>query len=197
MNSYNFQNFSIISKLFYGTYENTTKCSSCNNVFYSYQKFEFLSFSTQLYVNKVFNILDGFKNNEIKQYLTGNNQYYCNICQKFTDAEICCKIIQPPNKLLLNIDYGKDKRYRVSQLQFSEIIDITEFINFNFEKRIRYQISGVCTHLGSSGSSGHYIAYCKHRVNGNWYNFNDSSCRQCSKNEIYKGNPYLLLYEQI
>ena len=60
-----------------------------------------------------------------------------------------------------------------------------------------YQISGVCTHLGSSGSSGHYIAYCKHRENGNWYNFNDSSCRPCSKTDIYYGSPYLLLYEQI
>ena len=196
-NSYNYQNFSIISRLFYGTYENMTKCYSCNNIFYSYQKFEFMSLSTYKYRNKTFNIYDGFKDNEDFQYLNGNNQYYCNICKKLTDAQICYKIIHPPLKLLINIDYGKDKIYNVSNLQFDEIIDITQFINFDFGSKIKYQICGICTHLGFSGSSGHYIAYCRNKESGKWYNFNDSSCREANKSEIYTGSPYLLIYERI
>ena len=78
---------------------------------------------------------------------------------------------------------------------FDEEIDITNYINFDFGKRIRYRIICVCTHLGSSGSYGHYIAFCRHRLTGKWYKFNDSSCSQCSLNEIYGGSPYLLLYE--
>ena len=197
MNVYNFQNLSIISRLFYGTYENTTKCFLCKNIFYAYQKFEFISFSTYKYKDKLFDIYDGFSDNESAQYLTGNNQYFCNICQKFSDAEIYCKIIQPPSKLLINIDYGKDKKYQVSKLKFDEIIDITKYINFDFGTKIKYQISGICTHLGSSGNSGHYIAYCRHNQTGKWYNFNDSSCRECNKSEIYNGSPYLLIYEKI
>ena len=197
MSTYNFQNFSIVSKLFFGTYETMTQCSLCKNIFYNYQKFEFISFGTQKYRNDIFNIYSGFNDYQEMQYLTGNNQYYCQICQKLCDATICCKIIQPPNKLVINIDYGKNKKYEVRQLVFDEMIDITNYINFNFGKRIIYRLLGVCTHLGFSGASGHYIAYCRNNQTGKWYNFNDSSCRECSMHEIYGGSPYLLLYEQI
>ena len=197
MNTYNIQNFSIISKLFYGTYENTIKCCNCNRVYYSYQKFEFISFSTYNYRRGIFNIYNGFQDNQAIQYLKGDNQYFCSSCQNLVDAESCCKIIQPPSKLLINIDYGKNKVNDVRKLIFDEIIDITQFVNFHFGKNIIYQISGVCTHLGSSGPTGHYIAYCRNKQTGLWYNFNDSSVRQCNKNEIYNGSPYLLLYEQL
>lgn len=98
---------------------------------------------------------------------------------------------------MINIDYGKDKIYKVKHLKFDTIIDVTNYLSFNFGKKIRYQISGICTHLGVSGASGHYIAFCKNEVNGQWYNFNDSTMRKCSENEIRIGNPYLFIYEQI
>ena len=196
-NTYNFQNFSIVSKLFYGTYENIIKCCNCNKMYFSYQKFEFISFSTYNYRNGIFNIYNGFQDNQAIQYLQGNNKYFCPSCQNLYDGETCCKIITPPSKLIINIDYGKNKINNVKQLIFDEMIDITSFINFDFGKKIIYQISGVCTHLGSSGPTGHYIAYCRNKQTGMWYNFNDSFVRLCDKNEIYRGSPYLLVYEQI
>ena len=197
MNTYNIQNFSIVSKLFYGTYENIIKCCNCNKMYFSYQKFEFISFSTYNYRNGIFNIYNGFQDNQAIQYLQGNNKYFCPSCQNLYDGETCCKIITPPSKLIINIDYGKNKINNVKQLIFDEMIDITSFINFDFGKKIIYQISGVCTHLGSSGPTGHYIAYCRNKQTGMWYNFNDSFVRLCDKNEIYRGSPYLLVYEQI
>ena len=196
-NTYNIQNFSIVSKLFYGTYENIIKCCNCNKMYFSYQKFEFISFSTYNYRNGIFNIYNGFQDNQAIQYLQGNNKYFCPSCQNLYDGETCCKIITPPSKLIINIDYGKNKINNVKQLIFDEKIDITSFINFDFGKKIIYQISGVCTHLGSSGPTGHYIAYCRNKQTGMWYNFNDSFVRLCDKNEIYRGSPYLLVYEQI
>jgi len=196
MNSYNAQNFSIISNIFYGTYENATLCHECKKLLYNYQKFEFISFGMYDYQNKLFDIYNGFEDNSKPQQLRGENQFYCNNCKKLVDAEITSKIIQPPNKLLINIDYGKNKAFKPSQVKFGEIIDITKFICFDFSAPIKYKIMGVCTHLGYSGSYGHYIAYCKHRETGDWFNFNDSSCRKCNKDEIYGGSPYLLLYER-
>ncbi len=196
-NTYNIQNFSIVSKLFYGTYENIIKCCNCNKMYFSYQKFEFISFSTYNYRNGIFNIYNGFQDNQAIQYLQGNNKYFCPSCQNLYDGETCCKIITPPSKLIINIDYGKNKINNVKQLIFDEMIDITSFINFDFGKKIIYQISGVCTHLGSSGPTGHYIAYCRNKQTGMWYNFNDSFVRLCDKNEIYRGSPYLLVYKKI
>ena len=196
-NTYNMRNFSIISTIFYGTYENITFCKECKNYLYNFQKFEFISFGLSDYHRKPFNIYQGFKDNQKEAELKGDNQFYCNQCRKLCNASLTCRIIQPPNKLLINLDYGKNKRYQPSRIDFEEIIDITEFINFNFGCRIKYRIIGVCTHLGISGSFGHYIAYCRHRESGQWYNFNDSSCTKCNKSEIYGGSPYLLLYEKI
>ena len=197
MNSYNFQNFSIISNIFYGTYENATTCHECNKLLYNYQKFEFISFGMSDYSNKEFDIYNGFKDNSKPLQLRGENQLYCNTCKKLVDAEITSKIIQPPKKLLIYIDYGKNKAFRPSQVKFDEIIDITNYVCFDFGYPIKYKIIGVCTRLGPSGSYGHYIAYCKHRETGDWFNFNDSTCRKCNKDEIYGGSPYLLLYEKI
>ena len=198
MSLYNSQNFSIISKNFYGTYEIITTCHLCYTTIYNFQKFEFISFGMFKYKNKNFDIIDGFKDNEEPQVLKGNNRFYCNKCKKLIEASLSCKIIQPPNKLILNIDYGKNKKYQPSNINFDDIIDITKYVNFNFGTRIKYEITGICTHLGSSGKFGHYITFCKNKENKKWYSFNDSSCNEIKdKEEIYRGSPYILLYEKI
>jgi ubiquitin C-terminal hydrolase len=175
MHSYHSRNFSIISNIFYGTYENITQCLECNKIIYNFQKFEFISFGMYDYQNKPFNIYDGFEDNQKIQLLKGDNKFLCNNCKKLCEAKICCKIIQPPNKLLINIDYGKNKKYEPSKIIFDETIDITKYINFNFGTNIRYRIICVCTHYGFSGSYGHYIAFCRHRLTGQWYKFNFST----------------------
>ena len=195
--SYQSTNFSKISQLFYGTYETTIICSVCKNIFYSYQKFEFLSFSTFKYKNDRFNILDGFKDNEEKQKLIGDNQYMCPKCKKLVDAETFNKIIEPPLKLILNIDYGINKKYNIIALDFEDELDITDFLSFILENNIKYRLCSVCTHIGVSGERGHYIAFCKNFKNNKWYKFNDSSCGECKNYEIYNDNPYLLIYEKI
>ena len=193
---YNSNNFSKISVLFYGTYINTTICQVCKQILYNFQKFEFISFALFYYNNKKFNIYDGFRDNNKPSLLTGENLNFCNICKKLQEAESIVRIFEPPNKLLINLDYGKNKKYQPSKIEFDEEIDITEFVVFDYKQRIRYRIFGVCTHYGYSGSSGHYKAFCRNKEN-KWYVFNDSSCGECSKNDIYGGSPYLLLYERI
>ena len=198
MNIYNSQNFSIISKIFYGTYEIITTCHKCYTTIYNFQKFEFISFGMFKYKKKPFNIINGFRDNEEPQILEGNNKFYCNKCKMLKEASLTCRIIQPPNKLILNIDYGKNKKYHPSNISFEDTIDITKYVSFNFGKRIRYEITGICTHLGSSGEYGHYITFCKNKNNKKWYSFNDSKCNEVDKKEeIYRGSPYILLYEKI
>ena len=197
--SYDKTNYSIISDLFYGTYENVTKCAECNLYIYNFQKFEFLSFGVSKYHGKEFNIMNGFDDYTKKDQLTGDNQYYCNKCKKLCDAEIQTQLIVPPKHLLINIDYGKNKKYMPSSVKFDEEIDITKYINYNYNKNIKYRIIGVCSHLGDSGISGHYIAFCKNSKNGKWYKFNDAIVSECSNHSEIRnyGTPYLLLYEKI
>ena len=195
--NYNTNNLSKISLLFYGTYKTTTTCSFCKKKSYNFQKFECISFEMINYNRKKFNILDGFRDNSNPILLKDDNRLFCNYCNKSQEAEISCKIFEPPNNLLINIDYGKNKIYQPSSVEFDEEIDITKFVDFDFENRIRYKIISVCTYYGFSGDYGHYIVFCRNKKNNIWYEFNDSFYSQCSKKEIYGGSPYLLLYERI
>ena len=192
---YNTTDFSKISQLFYGTYENVITCLECKNDFYSYQKFEYISFSTFLYKDKQFNIMNGFENIESKQYLKGDNKYHCNICKKLVEAEIICKIIDLPKYLILNIDYGKNKVYNVKKLIFGHEIDLQKYISFYCGQKTKYKLVEICTHIGSSGPRGHYVAFCFDKKSKNWYKFDDSTCMKCDKNILNNNNPYLLLYE--
>ena len=194
--NYNTNNFSKISLLFYGTYINSTTCFTCKKILYNFQKFEFISFSMENYNRKKFNILQGFQDNSSPNQLKGDNKLFCNNCNKLQEGETTCKIFEPPQNLLINIDYGINKIYQPSFTEFDEEIDITNFVVFDYKQKIRYRIIGVCTHYGYSGSSGHYVAFCKNKENNTWYEFNDSFCSECDKKEIYRGSPYLLLYER-
>ena len=196
--NYNIKNFSKISQIFYGTYEIVTKCLECKTKYYSYQKFEIMSFSTYFYRNKKFQIMDGFKDVESTQKLFGDNKYFCNKCNKLVNAEMISKILELPLKLILNIDYGKNKINDIKQLFFDEEIDLKEYLSLFYGQKTKYKLCAVCTHIGSSGQSGHYITFCLDKRNNEWYKFNDSSCKRIKdKSELKKNSPYLLIYEQL
>ena len=197
ISNYNTNNFSKISLLFYGTYINSTICKICKQILYNFQKFEFISFGMFYYNKQKFNIMDGFRDNSKPCQLTGDNKFLCNICKRMQEAETTCKIFEPPQKLLINLDYGKNKKYQPSSIEFDEEIDITKYVAFDCKQQFKYRIIGVCTHYGYSGRYGHYVAFCRHREKNIWYEFNDSSVSECSKRDIYRGSPYLLLYERI
>ena len=110
MNTYNIRNFSIISSLFYGTYRSTTMCCECKKTIYNFHKFEVLSFETDNYQNKIFNIYNGFDEFESSNLLNGNNQIHCGNCKKLCDGENLYNIIHPPNNLIISIDYGSNKK---------------------------------------------------------------------------------------
>ena len=197
--SYDATNKSIISDLFYGTSENTTKCEVCNNIIYNFQKIEFLTFGVCKYNQKDFNLYNGFDDYIKIDKLTGDNQYYCNNCKKLCDAQIKTTILIPPAYLLINIDYGKNKIYMPSSINYDEEIDISKYVSLNVGKSNKYKIIGICSHLGDSGMYGHYVAYCKNNKDKKWYEFNDSFVSETNSNKIKYtgGTPYLLLYERI
>ena len=161
MNLYNSHNFSIISNIFYGTYEDKTLCKKCNIILYNFRKFEFVTFKTLYYKDKIFNIYNGFEDNSKPKQIMGENKFYCNNCKNMGDVELTTKIIQPPNKLLINIDSGKNNEFKPSNVKFHEIIDLTKYISFDFDAPTKYTLIGVCTCLGLSfsGSYGQYDAY--------------------------------------
>ena len=190
-------NLSIISYLFYGVHKSKTICKGCKNTLYNFQFFQFLSFPTFSYKNDNFNIYKGFKDFIKPETMSGENQCYCQNCKGLRDAKVITKIYFTPPYLIINIDYGKDKKYMPKKVTFGGIIDIKEFVDeFNISPSILYKLIAVSTHLGNSGTSGHYVTYCQNNKN-EWYEFNDSSVTRSKYEELNYNSPYVLVYKKL
>lgn len=58
-----------------------------------------------------------------------------------------------------------------------------------------YDLFAVSNHYGGVGG-GHYTAFGKNSLSGQWYSFNDSSCQPASQSKIVSESAYNLFYRQ-
>lgn len=59
-----------------------------------------------------------------------------------------------------------------------------------------YDLFSVCNHIGPYMTSGHYTAYCKNSVNGNWYCFDDTEVSSVLEEQVCTRSAYLLFYQK-
>ena len=219
---------SLASKLFYGANYNTTQCTQCNIRLYNYQVYFFLIFPLEevrkfVYQNNnnQFNQFS-FNSNQINQIsnnqinnnvvdiyqcfefdrrtclMSGDNAMYCNICQISTPCNICTNLVYGPNILIIILNRGQGKQFDV-KLNFYEELNLNNYIE-KPETGVNYKLIGVITHLGESGMSGHFIAFCRDPNNNTWYKFNDAivSPVENFKSEVIDyAMPYLLFYQKV
>ena len=219
---------SLASKLFYGANYNTTQCTQCNIRLYNYQVYFFLIFPLEevrkfVYQNNnnQFNQFS-FNSNQINQIsnnqinnnvvdiyqcfefdrrtclMSGDNAMYCNICQISTPCNICTNLVYGPNILIIILNRGQGKQFDV-KLNFYEELNLNNYIE-KPETGLNYKLIGVITHLGESGMSGHFIAFCRDPNNNTWYKFNDAivSPVENFKSEVIDyAMPYLLFYQKV
>ena len=187
-------NLSIFSYLFYGILKSSTACFGCKSILYNYQYFQFLSFPIFNFRDKIFNIYQGLKEFRKPEIMKGDNQCYCQKCKGLKNAKVTSKIFYTPPYLIINFDYGKDKIYNPKEVNFGEKIDIKDFTEEECKNTI-YKLVSVSTHIGSSGNSGHYIAFCKNNAN-EWYKYNDSLVEKSKFKEVNHYSPYLLIFKR-
>lgn len=58
---------------------------------------------------------------------------------------------------------------------------------------MEYDLYAVVNHFGRLGA-GHYVAYCKNRVDGRWHGYNDRSVSELDESEVPSSSAYLLFY---
>ncbi|XP_036381713.1 ubiquitin carboxyl-terminal hydrolase 31-like isoform X1 [Megalops cyprinoides] len=58
-----------------------------------------------------------------------------------------------------------------------------------------YDLYAVCNHHGTM-HGGHYTAYCKNSIDGQWYCFDDSDVQPISEDEVCKQTAYILFYQR-
>ena len=210
------QECSIISDIFFGFNETTNECLNCKKNFnskgynspicYNYGIFNCLIFPLEevkkmkynIIQNNIVSIYDCFSYQQKSEIFTGDNRNYCNICKQVFDSIYTSKVYIAPNILILILNRGKGNIYDV-KLEFSETIDITQFVLQKDKPQLFYNLYGVITHIGQSGPNAHFVASCKSSINNKWYRFNDAFINPISniKKEVIEfGTPYILFYQK-
>jgi len=204
---YSSMNNNIISNLFFSLIEYKTTCQGCNINKYNFQ----VSFSLEFILEKIYNEIysnidthlsnkklsldECFANyNEIR-YFNGENSMYCNFCKSQKNATYINRIYSLPPILIIILNRGKGNSFQCD-VDFPLQINVQKYIQYS-KSNFNYSLIGVISHLGSSDMSGHFIAYCRHRITKEWYCYNDAIVIRCDDqmNDYKKGVPYILFYE--
>ena len=219
------KNGSIISDHFFGISETTNICLKCKNYFnslglnnpicYNYGIFNCLIFPLEevkkmknnsmqynnyinLNQNNRVSIYECFYYNQKTDFFTGDNKNFCNNCKQLFESFYTSNIFISPNVLVLILNRGKNNIYDV-KIDFSETIDITNYILLKDKPQMIYNLYGIITHIGQSGPNAHFVASCKSPINNKWYRYNDamvSPINNLQKDIIDLGTPYILFYQK-
>ena len=153
---------------------------------------------TNLQNSNSVNIFDCFDYNQKIDTMAGENSMHCNICKRQEAAYYHSYIVSSPEIIIIILNRGKGIEFNV-KLEFEEYLNLQKYVRNNNNKSCNYQLIGVVTHLGESGASGHFIAYCKSPIDNNWYLYNDDLCfpvTDLKKQVIDSGMPYILFYQR-
>ena len=202
---------SIISNLFYGVLETKSICQGCSRIKYNFQIYSFIEFPLEQVNIYCFNngkrktITNNNKNPDVDLYecfeyygktdmMIGNNQMFCNICNCLCNALYETSIYSAPNFLIINLNRGKGAVYECN-VNFPEQLNLFNFVKYKNGNTV-FELYAVICHYGPSSMSGHFIAYCKNRIDKKWYKYNDAIVTVCEKSDEYKnGMPYILFYQ--
>jgi ubiquitin C-terminal hydrolase len=205
-------NNSKIAKIFFFTIESRTLCQGCNILKYNYQALYLLEFQLESVFNfclsnnmnqinnngqKYVTLLQCFEQYRSPTYFVGENSLYCNNCKSQQSSTYINNIYSLPPTLIIVLNRGKGNSFDC-YVDFPAKLNLQQYVVCP-QSITSYQLRGVITHLGESGMSGHFIAFCKHRIDNNWYCYNDAIVSYCNdqRNGFRKGTPYILFYDSL
>ncbi|CAF4585017.1 unnamed protein product, partial [Rotaria sp. Silwood2] len=219
----NYQNSSI-GDLMHGTVRSTVKCLVCeeetktDDSFLSLPLSIYRSDATSFGFDTIKNILaksmalfsyaiqndptlyDCFENLLAMEQLGPNGQWFCQNCQKPTDAIKKLDLFQLPRVLILQLkrftyDLTDDTKI-TTKIHVQEVLDLGQFLKKNdMTQHAIYDLVAVLTHTGTL-ASGHYMTFARHLSNSGWHHFNDQHVRQASLSEVLTSDTYVLVYER-
>ena len=210
---------SIISDIFYFIVETKTECLNCKQKYqmmgfnnpiylYNFQLMYFLIFpleevrkyKVELYQSNFYDVTleDCFIYNQKIDILQGDNEMWCKNCGHTAPCQYITIIYSSPVYLILILNRGKGNIYNI-KLNFTEILDIGNYVTKKENNNLIYHLYAIVTHIGPSSMGGHFIAFCKSPIDNKWYKYNDAIVEYVGDffNNIHNfGVPYILFYEK-
>ncbi|KAJ5179920.1 hypothetical protein N7492_003130 [Penicillium capsulatum] len=144
--------------------------------------------------------LNEFRKDEI---LSQNDAWYCPRCKEHRQARKKFELWSAPDIVVIHLKrFTQTSRWSRSKLDTLvrfplQDLDLSGHISGPSDgKTLMYDLVGVDNHMGGMGG-GHYTAYAKNFITGDWCEFNDSSARVVRNPErIITPAAYLLFYRR-
>ena len=215
---------SIISDIFFGISESTNICLFCKDNFnkkgksvpicYNYMTFNCIIFPLQKfklmkeenckkidYINSnqinELTLMDCFNFYQKPELFTGADRNYCNKCKQIWDSFYIYRIFSFPKVLIIILSRFRNNNN--VKINFTEIIDITQFASLKNGKNI-YYLYGVVSKFGENFPNYHYVAFCKNIIDDKWYKYDDAVVTEVNnfqKEIVDFGKPCILFYKKM
>lgn len=145
--------------------------------------------------------------------LSGGSKFFCKNCGKNTLVKQVFKLTHLPQTLTIHLKRFSIKQSRTVKvchsLYFPQNLDLNQILlteqDVEEEMEGQYELFAVIAHVGMA-HFGHYCAYIRNSLNGEWFCFNDSNVCWVSWEDIRctYGNPsyrwqetaYILVYKK-
>uniref|UniRef100_A0A8D2PIQ9 ubiquitinyl hydrolase 1 n=1 Tax=Zosterops lateralis melanops TaxID=1220523 RepID=A0A8D2PIQ9_ZOSLA len=139
-----------------------------------------------------------------EEQLAPDDAWRCPHCKQLQQGSITLSLWTLPDVLIIHLKRFRQVREGDRRMKLQNMVkfplsglDMTPHVvkrSQNPEDYI-YDLYAVCNHHGTM-QGGHYTAYCKNSVDGQWYCFDDSEVQQLSESEVCKQTAYILFYQR-
>ena len=193
---------SVIGQYLYGFNKSIFFCQNCGKKTFNFNLFNILIFGLEA-VSNYFNL--SYNNSTIPtinfdccfKYMIKEELFqdiYCNHCGMTGLSKYQETIYSLPLYLIIILNRGRGNIFNCN-VQIPEIFDTSNYID-NKTQNNNYELVGIVSHFGESGMGGHFIAFCKHFIDGKWRCYNDSIVTECKNDYLNKGTPYIVFYKK-
>ncbi|XP_055963535.1 ubiquitin carboxyl-terminal hydrolase 2 isoform X2 [Sorex fumeus] len=187
-----------IGDLFVGQLKSSLTCTDCGYCSTVFDPFWDLSLPIAKRGYPEVTLTDCMRLFTKEDVLDGDEKPTCCRCRTRKRCIKKFSIQRFPKILVLHLKRFSESRIRTSKLTtFVNFplrdLDLREFASENTNHAV-YNLYAVSNHSGTT-MGGHYTAYCRSPVTGEWHMFNDSSVTPMSSSQVRTSDAYLLFYE--
>ena len=187
-NDYCCKRETFIFDTFYIYFINEIKCKTCDYKSQIFQKMNFLDFPIVTVDGDVKSLEECFDNyQKIKDV-----KETCSKCNCFGTTHECIFLEIPP-VLIINLKRVGEQSVYFNEIEIPHKLDMGKIIKHSTKVPSSiYELRGFIKHEGDE-KSGHNYAFCKNMFDDEWYEYNDSICRNI-KNEPKLNKIFFLCY---
>lgn len=185
--------YSYLVEKFYSQLLSVTSCPLCDYITVNFDPMMVISLEIP---DSATSLQDCLRSYTQKITLDCDNSWKCDKCKKLVQPEKKILFWKTSPVLILLLKRYTHTYKKNNFLEFPLQLDISEYsLDYN-GSGTSYQLSGISIQSGSLGG-GHYYAMCQNSLDGQWREYNDTTVRNITNDELLKQKPYCLFYRRV